>query len=197
MGFPIIQVGLLPFWFITSSISLDGIRNAVFSVLEIVGIDLRHAETPVQRRDSVRGNSIEAEHGPSSGTWDHFRGLPDEIRDSLSVVPIESVADNLCCEEDAICAVCLCEYEKEDPVWSLPSCSHIFHKRCLDRWLDQNQTTCPTCRGSLLTEELAQKHKRREEELIAELALWFSFYHGSTSMRSPWYRRHGFPHWVH
>ncbi|XP_010058375.2 probable E3 ubiquitin-protein ligase RHA1A [Eucalyptus grandis] len=48
------------------------------------------------------------------------------------------------------CAVCLSSIEGRDEVRELSSCSHAFHRECLDRWVDHNQVTCPVCRSLLL-----------------------------------------------
>ncbi|XP_010058374.2 probable E3 ubiquitin-protein ligase RHA1A [Eucalyptus grandis] len=48
------------------------------------------------------------------------------------------------------CAVCLSSIEGRDEVRELSSCSHAFHRECLDRWVDYKQVTCPVCRSLLL-----------------------------------------------
>lgn len=35
----------------------------------------------------------------------------------------------------ATCSVCLCEYEEEERVMTIPKCSHTFHVNCLMDWL--------------------------------------------------------------
>ncbi|KAK6933513.1 Zinc finger, RING-type [Dillenia turbinata] len=50
--------------------------------------------------------------------------------------------------EDAQCAVCLSEYQKDNTLRILPSCGHSFHVDCIDTWLQQH-STCPVCRISL------------------------------------------------
>ncbi|XP_030473748.2 uncharacterized RING finger protein P4H10.07-like [Syzygium oleosum] len=47
------------------------------------------------------------------------------------------------------CAVCLSCIEEKDEVRELSNCSHVFHRECLDRWVDHNQVTCPLCRSLL------------------------------------------------
>ena len=50
-------------------------------------------------------------------------------------------------EESALpeCVICLTEIALEDRVANA-ACAHVFHKRCIARWLVQ-QSTCPTCRA--------------------------------------------------
>ncbi|OAY78854.1 RING-H2 finger protein ATL65 [Ananas comosus] len=45
------------------------------------------------------------------------------------------------------CAVCLLEFEDDDPLRTLPFCSHAFHADCIDVWL-RSHATCPLCRAS-------------------------------------------------
>lgn len=50
--------------------------------------------------------------------------------------------------EDALCTICLGEYQGKDILRILPICEHNFHINCIDLWLRQN-STCPVCRVSL------------------------------------------------
>ena len=53
--------------------------------------------------------------------------------------------------EDVICTICQ-EHEQSpraDTVWrKLTSCTHIFHKSCIDRWFTRN-SHCPVCRHDI------------------------------------------------
>ncbi|KAI3906141.1 hypothetical protein MKW92_004139 [Papaver armeniacum] len=55
------------------------------------------------------------------------------------------------------CAICVCEYEGQDEIKLLMNCRHIFHGSCLDRWISNNQSTCPLCRTSLIPIQTDQK----------------------------------------
>jgi RING-H2 zinc finger protein RHA1 len=53
------------------------------------------------------------------------------------------------------CAVCLCDIGGGDEVRRLTNCRHVFHRGCLDRWMDHDQRTCPLCRAPLIPDEMA------------------------------------------
>ncbi|CAN1168205.1 E3 ubiquitin-protein ligase At4g11680 [Linum perenne] len=46
--------------------------------------------------------------------------------------------------EDAVCCICLNEYEDEEELKELP-CGHVFHVECVDKWLKIN-ASCPLCK---------------------------------------------------
>jgi hypothetical protein len=56
-------------------------------------------------------------------------------------------ASGMIAPADALCAVCLIEYEAGDELRFLP-CKHHFHKACIDPWLHKNKT-CATCRQDI------------------------------------------------
>ena len=55
---------------------------------------------------------------------------------------------------DAMCAVCLCDFCEGDELRLLP-CGHSFHLQCIDKWLHKSklcekEPTCPLCNQSAL-----------------------------------------------
>ncbi|KAF8489398.1 hypothetical protein JB92DRAFT_3013445 [Gautieria morchelliformis] len=44
------------------------------------------------------------------------------------------------------CLICLDDYEPENDL-RLLTCRHVFHKLCVDRWLEQGRNNCPACRS--------------------------------------------------
>ncbi|KAI4377621.1 hypothetical protein MLD38_015218 [Melastoma candidum] len=49
--------------------------------------------------------------------------------------------------EDAVCCICLAKYANNDELKEL-SCSHFFHKECVDKWLKIN-ALCPLCKSEV------------------------------------------------
>ncbi|XVF09647.1 hypothetical protein REPUB_Repub07fG0112400 [Reevesia pubescens] len=60
------------------------------------------------------------------------------------------------------CAVCLYEFEGGEEIRWLRNCRHVFHRACLDRWMDHDQKMCPLCRTPFVPDEL---HRMLNEKL--------------------------------
>ncbi|KAL3527810.1 hypothetical protein ACH5RR_012466 [Cinchona calisaya] len=81
------------------------------------------------------------------------------------------------------CAVCLSLFEEGELIRKL-KCKHVFHKECLDRWLQQDWATCPLCRSKVLPEEIMMKyrqflHQQEYEGSDEELIFLISALHGN------------------
>ncbi|XVE82482.1 hypothetical protein DITRI_Ditri16bG0008400 [Diplodiscus trichospermus] len=48
------------------------------------------------------------------------------------------------------CAICLEDYVAGDRVRVLPRCKHMFHKSCIEEWLQVPSLHCPICRDRVL-----------------------------------------------
>ena len=107
-------------------------------------------------------------------TLDHMPGNDDE-QPSISQYKVK-----LGCEEGEECAVCLCKIEAGEEIREL-RCDHLFHRVCLDRWLQYKRATCPLCRGSLAP--------RRAVGELGEETLVFRFCSLSSSDRCNWWLR--------
>ncbi|KAK5776232.1 brassinosteroid-responsive RING protein 1-like [Gossypium arboreum] len=53
------------------------------------------------------------------------------------------------------CAICLACVEGSDEIRELGNCSHLYHRECIDGWVDQGHETCPLCWLKLLPCEAA------------------------------------------
>ncbi|KAJ4714207.1 RING-H2 finger protein [Melia azedarach] len=83
---------------------------------------------------------------------DHQHDSEDDQEDKLAAIPVLTYAETTLpsgspvSSERESCAVCLGEYADTDIVRVLPSCKHMFHKNCIDRWLTVRSSNCPFCR---------------------------------------------------
>ena len=79
-----------------------------------------------------------------------IRGASDrtgaDIASSLPTRPITSLSTN---EDTNKCTICMCEYELQEEVTTLPCCKtysvHFFHSACIQEWLSRSQL-CPMCK---------------------------------------------------
>ena len=55
--------------------------------------------------------------------------------------------DNLIINKEC-CNICCEDYITGQYKRILPSCNHIFHKKCVDKWL-KTKSNCPVCRNEL------------------------------------------------
>ncbi|KAL2503781.1 RING-type domain-containing protein [Abeliophyllum distichum] len=83
------------------------------------------------------------------------------------------------------CAICLSEFVEGEKGREL-ECKHMFHRHCVEKWLQEYKATCPLCRSSIVSEEiLAEYHRVKDEQnnsiIEKELALiLLSIMHGGT-----------------
>ena len=66
-------------------------------------------------------------------------------------ININSINTLVVCDElpDNVCSICLDEF-KEDDILKKLNCEHIFHKDCLEPWLNNNNRNCPLCRTDII-----------------------------------------------
>ncbi|KAK4423178.1 Brassinosteroid-responsive RING protein 1 [Sesamum alatum] len=55
----------------------------------------------------------------------------------------------------SVCSICLECVEGSDEIRELINCRHLFHRACLDTWIDQGEVNCPLCRSMLLPPKLS------------------------------------------
>ncbi|CAN6231050.1 unnamed protein product [Urochloa humidicola] len=67
----------------------------------------------------------------------------------------------------AMCAVCLEDVQRGESVRRMPACGHVFHKECVDMWLESH-ATCPLCRRELLPRACAAAEKNVTVEAAAQ-----------------------------
>ncbi|PKI39208.1 E3 ubiquitin-protein ligase RHA1B-like [Punica granatum] len=78
------------------------------------------------------------------------------IRELLPVDRFEDGAD-----PPGSCAVCLYEFEAGEEIRRLRNCRHVFHRNCLDLWMDCDQMTCPLCRTQFVPDGMEEEFNQR------------------------------------
>ncbi|KAJ4803694.1 RING-H2 finger protein ATL13 [Rhynchospora pubera] len=73
--------------------------------------------------------------------------------------------------QTVVCAVCLGQLSSSHEVRELGNCSHLFHKECIDKWVDLGKVTCPLCRALLLPNGIG----RLQERTCFNLVRWRNY----------------------
>jgi len=84
------------------------------------------------------------------------RGIP---ADEISTLPVVRYKSGMFKNEDALCSICLNNYEEDVELRVLPCDEqgrHHFHRQCIDNWLGIN-ASCPVCRGPIRTGPAAEE----------------------------------------
>ncbi|KAL8498490.1 hypothetical protein ACS0TY_021715 [Phlomoides rotata] len=143
MGFPVAYTELfLPQLLLYILTVPEFIRKFAYALLSFLGL----------------GNFLEPETAPYLARTDfgpEQRSLSAAlIRELLPVVKYSDLAEQVDLPEN--CVVCLYEFKGGDEIRRLTNCRHIFHRCCLDRWMDHDQKTCPLCRTHFIPEEMQE-----------------------------------------
>ncbi|GAX75104.1 hypothetical protein CEUSTIGMA_g2548.t1 [Chlamydomonas eustigma] len=104
-------------------------------------------QTFMGERDGVEDSSgpcIAAQASQLEAGWLGAEGLVPELYKLVK----DGSADAGCAGAEE-CVVCSEELQEGAEVMWLP-CSHVFHERCIRRWLTGFSNSCPTCRASVI-----------------------------------------------
>ncbi|WOL06136.1 E3 ubiquitin-protein ligase [Canna indica] len=166
MGFPVgYSELLLPRVLLHIALILGYVRRLIFRGFEAVGLgDLLDADAPWPENighghqfDHLRDHH----HHHQQQQQQQQQGRPQSrsmsamlIQEALPVTRYEELAAAGTGQHvGGSCVVCLYEFEAAEEVRPLSNCRHVFHRSCLDRWLEHEQRTCPLCRAPLIPEE--------------------------------------------
>lgn len=72
------------------------------------------------------------------------------IKKKVPIIPYSDSAHRHGGDHTAMCMVCLEGIDASNPIRELLGCDHVFHRECLDTWIDVRQVTCPLCRSMIL-----------------------------------------------
>ncbi|XP_002309447.2 RING-H2 finger protein ATL38 [Populus trichocarpa] len=116
---------------------------------------------------------------PSNDSLRRSHPVPSsqQIRDGLILTTFGDVTERMPGVCDT-CAVCLSQLRDQDEVRELRNCCHVFHRDCIDRWVDhdhehdENHNTCPLCRAPLLTTSQSLARTRAEPSWAVERILY-------------------------
>ncbi|KAK3405136.1 probable E3 ubiquitin-protein ligase XERICO [Eucalyptus grandis] len=140
--------GMLCVLIVNTALSISIIKGLVRTILHLVGLRLSCLSPLLPASIDARSSeSFEYRISPSESYIEQFRNQAPSIR-------FDAVCRGGHKREDRDCSVCLSEFMPESEISKL-SCGHIFHRLCLEKWLDYWKITCPLCRKPMMVEEEA------------------------------------------
>eukprot|EP00746_Dinoflagellata_sp_MGD_P003464 gnl/MRDRNA2_/MRDRNA2_106732_c0_seq1.p1 gnl/MRDRNA2_/MRDRNA2_106732_c0~~gnl/MRDRNA2_/MRDRNA2_106732_c0_seq1.p1 ORF type:complete len:287 (-),score=36.65 gnl/MRDRNA2_/MRDRNA2_106732_c0_seq1:178-1038(-) len=77
--------------------------------------------------------------------------LQEDLSRGLSPAQIDALPCGEGLADGESCVICLCPVTLDERVRQMPSCSHRFHKCCVDQWL-LRCAACPTCKAEVVVE---------------------------------------------
>lgn len=148
MGFPAGYTEVLLPKILLTTLSLLGLfRKLILSFLRLLGLS---------SFIEPAADFEQPEPGPDHSSISSAGAL---IREMLPAVTYADVLASYGPDEPGPpegCAVCLYEFEEEDEIRRMRNCRHMFHRCCVDRWIDHDRKTCPLCRKPFVPDELQE-----------------------------------------
>ena len=133
--------------------SLSNIQNLDQFIQNIVGDITRNLirlndplttsytiEYEILSEDGISEDIATGDQSPSTITQKNINILLDKYR--------KIKEDDIIVKKKLCCPICLEEFKPNEYKRTL-NCHHIYHKRCIDKWIKVNNT-CPVCRLNCL-----------------------------------------------
>ncbi|XP_050204416.1 probable E3 ubiquitin-protein ligase XERICO [Mercurialis annua] len=137
---------VLRLFLVNTALSISIFKGILHAILRIVGIRLSFLSSSTPSSDYTEDLSDPIEYrSPQSETY------INEFRSRTPTTRFDSVSNSKQLEHHD-CSVCLTQFEPESEINCL-SCGHLFHKVCLEKWLNYWNVTCPLCRSSVMPSE--------------------------------------------
>ncbi|KAL2892139.1 E3 ubiquitin-protein ligase RHA1B [Bienertia sinuspersici] len=150
MGFPVGYTEVfIPTLFIHTLTFFTLIRKFLFTFFHFFGLSDFLESTPVAPLEEPQGIPL----GASTS------GPPLSAILTRELLPLVQISQEQ--QEKDTCAVCLYDFSSGEEIRWLANCNHIFHKDCLDRWMDLDHRTCPLCRTPFLLDHLLDQFNQR------------------------------------
>lgn len=156
-NFPSPAEGVLPVLVMNTLLSVALLKNAVRSVLQMMGA-VRSPPPPSMISAGEEGDASDVDGGRETAAMErriritqfkHLLCAASWDDNNNNNNNCNSSSDNSSSSIGWECCVCLCGFEDEEEVSEL-SCKHFFHKGCLEKWfLNRHYSTCPLCRSIL------------------------------------------------
>ncbi|CAN8288800.1 unnamed protein product [Cochlearia groenlandica] len=154
--------GMLCVILVNTALSISIFKGIIRSVLHIVGIISLSPSSAM----TVASSSEVSTSSESSFEFRvcHPESFLEDFRNRTPTLRFESLCKKQ--EEDNECSVCLSRFEGDSEINKL-KCGHLFHKTCLEKWIDYWNITCPLCRTPLVVVATATEEEEEQQQLLS------------------------------
>jgi len=84
--------------------------------------------------------------GKVEGIIDVFSDEQEWIQFQIDTGKLEEYRIEITQTESLTCAICYEDYQDENSLIRVPSCTHVYHKECIENWV-RIKIQCPMCRS--------------------------------------------------
>ncbi|KAI3712159.1 hypothetical protein L1987_70708 [Smallanthus sonchifolius] len=137
------DAGILCMILVQTAMSISFMKENLLAILHVVRIRMASWE---QYSDRPATEPPERRGSPSRTYMEEFRSLIPALR-----------YESLSCTSKQECSVCLIEFQPDTEINRL-SCGHVFHRSCVEKWLNYWNLTCPLCRNCMIAPKEAQEN---------------------------------------
>ncbi|CAG7901148.1 hypothetical protein BRARA_G00433 [Brassica rapa] len=133
--------GMLCVILVNTALSISIFKGILRSVLQLIGIRLSPSSAAAASSENQTSESFDFRVCQLDSFLEEFRNRTPTVKFE-SLCKCKKQADNEC-------SVCLSKFEEDSEINKL-KCGHLFHKTCLEKWIDYWNITCPLCRTPLV-----------------------------------------------
>lgn len=102
-----------------------------------------------QRESGGMASSSSSPAGPAaSSSVSVGRPTQGQSQSQIHTQTLTTAKEEESDEDDGMCAICLEEFENGEQV-RLLECSHMYHRTCIDPWLQSSSNCCPLCKRQI------------------------------------------------
>ncbi|KAB2633019.1 RING-H2 zinc finger protein RHA1a-like [Pyrus ussuriensis x Pyrus communis] len=144
----------MPKWFTTLLVLVHCFKILLMVALSYLGLlkpSQEMTELEEYRRRQTDNHFVLLDHLSPSAVPVPIHVLTEYIKRKLPVIKFDQVFEKYTRHEsrETGCSICLECIERSHEVREPWNCDHLFHRECLDSWVNQGQVTCPLCRSLL------------------------------------------------
>ncbi|KAI0169121.1 hypothetical protein GGR52DRAFT_553810 [Hypoxylon sp. FL1284] len=128
-------------------------RRVMRGEVNLEGLGIKRLTVPPTHIKTFPLFTYDPPVSPKTGKFAHSKGRRSSEASGIPASPITAVRNekpDSAMDYQPACIICLDEFESKKTIIRELSCGHIYHPECIDDFLCQLSSLCPSCRTSML-----------------------------------------------